>query len=67
MADKHWGNCKNCRYFSSRAAQPEADERARCMQPELQDFDLIVFGASGCNAFELRVGLTEESSEQPPA
>ena len=67
MAEKNWGNCRNCRYFSSRNASPNENERARCMQPELQNFDLVVSGASGCNAFELRAGRGEEISEQPPA
>jgi hypothetical protein len=38
---------------------PLEDEEAACQQPELSRYELRVFGASGCNAFELRATLTE--------
>jgi hypothetical protein len=37
------------------------------MHVELSRFELTVFGASGCNGWELRPGLTEQAEEQPPA
>lgn len=64
MAEKNWGHCKHCRYFASRSKVPLGNEEARCLQPELSRFELRVFGASGCSAFELRQGL-DSSVEQP--
>jgi hypothetical protein len=65
MAEKNWGHCKNCKHFGSHARQPDAAEAARCNQPQLTKFELRVFGASGCNAFELRAGLGEEAEAHP--
>ncbi|MFZ5469115.1 MAG: hypothetical protein ACOZIN_06700 [Myxococcota bacterium] len=64
MAEKTWGHCKHCRYFASHSKVPLSNEEARCLQPVLGKFDLRVFGASGCNGFELREGLPS-SVEQP--
>ncbi|MFP2911768.1 hypothetical protein ACLESD_43445 [Pyxidicoccus sp. 3LFB2] len=57
MADGQWGNCKGCRYFGSHHPQPGSDEKSRCMQPELSEFQLEVSGDSGCNAWETRAGV----------
>jgi hypothetical protein len=43
---------------------PLEDEEAACAHPELSKFALLVFGASGCNGFELRPGLAE-TEERP--
>lgn len=67
MADQDWGNCKNCRYFSSHKQQPDAQEMANCMQPELRDFDLKVSGMSGCNAFELRAAAPQTQEQEAPS
>lgn len=64
MTDKRWGHCGHCRFFASPAQRPLASEEARCVQPELARFQLVVFGSGGCNAFELRQGLRPEV-EQP--
>jgi len=64
MANKQWGHCRNCRFFASPAKVPALSEEARCMQPQLSQFELTVFGANGCNGWELRPGLTAEA-EQP--
>lgn len=61
MADDNWGHCRNCRYFGSPASQPLGSEEARCKQPDLEQFELRVFGSSGCNAWELRPGVSEEA------
>lgn len=65
MADQTWGHCQHCKYFASLARIPLPTEEARCRQPELARFNLRVFGASGCSAFELREGL-EKEVERPP-
>ena len=64
MAERAWGHCLHCKYFGSLAGIPISAEEARCKQPELVKFDLKVFGASGCRAFELRAGL-EPTLEEP--
>jgi hypothetical protein len=38
-----------------------ANEEAPCKQPELSRYTLIVFGASGCDAFELRATAAAEA------
>lgn len=58
MANGTWGHCKHCKYFGSPAQTPLINEEAPCEQPELAQYRLIVFGASGCNGFELRAGVT---------
>jgi hypothetical protein len=65
MADGRWGHCQHCRFFASPARLPVVEEEARCTEPTLAKFELQVFGASGCNAFELRPGLvgTAEQSD----
>lgn len=63
MAEAGWGHCQHCKYFASPARVPLVEEQARCQQPTLSRFELMVFGASGCNAFELRQGVAE-STEQ---
>ena len=60
-----WGHCKHCKYFASPARVPLSTEEARCMQPQLARVQLVVFGASGCSAFELRQGLPPTVEEQP--
>lgn len=61
--DKKWGHCRHCRYFASPAKAPLDGEEAACKHPELSKFVLHVFGTSGCNAFELRAGLSKTVEE----
>lgn len=67
MADKNWGNCKGCRFFSSHNPNPGDGDVARCMEPDLQAFDLQVSGSSGCNEFEARAGVAGGVSQEEPA
>ena len=67
MADKNWGNCKGCRYFGTHNANPGDGDVARCMEPDLQAFDLQVSGTSGCNEFEARTGVAGGVSQEEPA
>jgi hypothetical protein len=62
---KNWGNCKGCRHFSSGNSNPNDTEVARCMQPELRNFELRVSGASGCNAFDARAGVAGGVHQEP--
>lgn len=65
MADKNWGHCQHCKFFASPAPMPVEDEEAACKHPVHSKYQLLVFGACGCNGFELRPGL-EKQTEQPP-
>jgi hypothetical protein len=64
MSDRAWGHCEHCKFFASPSRVPLEDEEAACQHPELSQYELRVFGASGCNAFELRQGLAE-TEERP--
>jgi poly-gamma-glutamate synthesis protein (capsule biosynthesis protein) len=67
MATREWGHCRHCRFFGSPARMPLDGEEASCEHPTLSQFQLRVFGASGCNGYELRPGLTErEQAEEQP-
>jgi hypothetical protein len=59
-----WGHCRNCKFFSSPARVPFEDEEAACQEPNLSVYHLLVFGAGGCDAFDLRPGLSE-AEERP--
>ena len=65
--DANWGHCKNCAHFASPAARPLVNEEAACRQPSLARFKLVVFGACGCNAFEVRPGLPDVVERAPLA
>lgn len=67
MADGVWGHCRSCKFFGSPAHAPLGSEEARCMHAVLSQYELIVFGASGCNGWELRPGLSPQIEEQPSA
>jgi len=41
-------------------------EEAGCNEPKLKKLELRVFGASGCNAFQLREGLSVELERPLP-
>jgi hypothetical protein len=58
-----WGHCSHCRYFDSPAKAPLDGEEAACLKPALSKFQLRVFGTCGCNAFELRAGLSKTVEE----
>lgn len=60
---QNWGQCKDCKYFSSDASQPTDRDEAACLQDDLAEFELRVSGASGCNAFEAR---KEQGAERSP-
>lgn len=66
MTDFNWSHCRTCRFFGSRAAVPLGGEEAPCRHPTLAQFELSVFGASGCNGWALRPGLSERSEHPQP-
>jgi hypothetical protein len=64
MVNQKWGHCEHCKFFASPAKVPIGAEEAKCLHPVLSKYELLVFGASGCNGFELRAGLAE-NMERP--
>ena len=58
-----WGHCQRCRYFASPSRIPLEEEEAECEHPALARFQLRVFGAGGCNGFELRPGLSQTGEQ----
>jgi hypothetical protein len=65
MSNGNWGHCNHCKHFGSPAKAPLGGEEAACEEPQIAKFQLRVFGACGCNRFELRPGLSE-TAESPP-
>ena len=61
------GPLQELQFFTSPARVPLSSEEARWAQSELSKFDLTVFGANGCNGWELRAGLAQQAEEQPLA
>lgn len=65
MPDQKWGHCRSCEHFGSPADVPLITEEARCNHRALKRFELTVFGASGCNNWELRAGLSPDAEGLP--
>jgi len=59
MTNGQWGHCRTCKFFGSPARVPLGSEEARCGQSELSRRELTVFGANGCNLWDLRPGLPQ--------
>ncbi len=59
-----WGHCQHCKHFASPARMPLEDEEAACRHPVLSKYQLLVFGAGGCNGFDLRPGIAPTSEER---
>lgn len=66
MADHQWGHCEHCKFFASPAPVPLDAEEAECKHPILSKYGLHVFGASGCNGFQLRPGLSQKKGPERP-
>ena len=49
------GPCKDCQYYDvDREEEDVSDETlAPCIHPDLEEYELVVSGDSGCNLFEL--------------
>ena len=56
------GKCKKCLYFDvEREKENATDETlAPCLHPDMEEFELIVSGDSGCNLFEMGEDLDED-------
>jgi hypothetical protein len=60
------GPCKNCQFFDIDRTDDEAgdDVLAPCLHPDLEEYELVVSGDSGCNLFEPYEGGDEEEEEE---
>jgi hypothetical protein len=58
------GKCKKCQYFDvEREKEPATDETlAPCLHPDMEEFELIVSGDSGCNLFEMCEDLDDDEN-----
>jgi hypothetical protein len=68
MATENWGECMSCEWWQ---IEPDAtvaeDTVGRCIEEQLQPFQLLVTGDSGCNQFgEGEPARQKGSSERPP-
>lgn len=60
------GPCKDCQYFDvDRDEEDASDETlAPCIHPDLEEYDLMVSGDSGCNLFEPYEGDEDDDEEE---
>ncbi len=58
------GVCLTCRYWDvDEHRTPEITSRiARCMQPDLKNYALIVSGSSACNKWQEKPGIAPEAT-----
>jgi len=68
MTEKRWGECKNCEWWQ---IEPEAaidnQTMGLCIDENLQSYQLLVSGESGCNRFSKGTPAhAKGSSSRPP-
>lgn len=58
---QHIGKCKKCQFFDVEREEEEATDEtlAPCLHPDMEEFELLVSGDSGCNLFELAEYLAD--------
>jgi len=63
------GKCKKCQYFDveRELEQPTDETLAPCLHPDMEEFELIVSGDSGCNLFEMSEMLEEQEEQNRDA
>lgn len=59
------GKCQKCLYFDVERDQeiPTDETLAPCLHPDMEEFELIVSGDSGCNLFELAEDYDEDEED----
>lgn len=67
MADRNFGNCKGCQFFSLGGSNADPSAVGQCRQKDLRAYALKVSGDSGCNAFEARAEAPKTGGAEPPA
>ncbi len=68
MTEKQWGECKSCKWWQ---IEPEAaienETMGFCIDEDLQSYQLLVSGDSGCNRFvDGDPACAKGSSSRPP-
>lgn len=60
------GPCKNCQFFDVDRNDEDAsdDTLAPCLHPDLEEYNLMVSGDSGCNLFEPYEEDEEEEEDE---
>ncbi len=69
MSENQWGLCKKCKWWQ---IEPEAtikdDTTGLCIDENLQPYQLLVSGASGCNKFTSGTpARAKGSASKPPS
>lgn len=59
------GKCMKCQYFDvERERETPTDETlAPCLHPDMEEFELLVSGDSGCNLFELSEEMADDDDD----
>lgn len=59
------GKCQKCQYFDVDRDEEEASDEtlAPCLHPDMEEFELVVSGDSGCNLFEVCEDLDDEDED----
>lgn len=59
------GKCKKCQYFDvERHEEVATDETlAPCLHPDMEEFELIVSGDSGCTLFEMSEDIDDDADD----
>ncbi len=60
------GPCRDCQFYDvDRDEEDVSDETlAPCIHPDLEEYELMVSGDSGCNLFEPYEGEEDEEEEE---
>lgn len=68
MSEKQWGLCKSCKWWQIEPKAAEMDNTfGLCIDEDLQSYQLLVSGNSGCNRFSNgKPARAEGSSSRPP-
>jgi hypothetical protein len=68
MATENWGECMHCEWWQIEPRVSIAEDTVgMCIEEQLQPFQLLVSGNSGCNQFEEgKPARQKGSSERPP-
>lgn len=68
MSEKQWGLCKSCKWWQIEPKAAEIENTfGLCIDEDLQSYQLLVSGNSGCNRFSNgNPARAEGSSSRPP-
>lgn len=63
--EENIGKCVKCQYFDVERERetPTEETLAPCLHPDMEEFELLVSGDSGCNLYEMADELADEDDE----